>query len=210
VTRSPDGLRDPKLPGAVLLDRDGVLTEPVPDPLTGTLESPLHPADVRLVPGAAQAAGKLVARGIPVIVVSNQPSAAKGTVPLEELLAVHDRAVELLAAEGVTLDGWEYCFHHPDGVVPELTAECDCRKPSPGLFLRALAALELPASEAWMVGDADRDVLAGKRAGTKTALIEHPGSAHRREEPGEDGRPDARAASLHEFVTWLLATAPAS
>ena len=203
MTRSPGGLGRPELPGAVLLDRDGVLTEPVPDALTGTLESPLHPADVRLVPGAAQAAGTLVARGIPVVVVSNQPSAAKGTVALEELLAVHDRAVELLAAEGVTLDGWEYCFHHPDGVVGELTAECDCRKPSPGLLLRALEALGVPAAESWMVGDADRDVLAGKRAGARTALIEHPGSAHRR--TGEV--PDARAESLLEFVEWLLATA---
>jgi D-glycero-D-manno-heptose 1,7-bisphosphate phosphatase len=186
----------------VLLDRDGVITEPVPDPHTGTPESPLRAEDLRLVPGAAQAARMLVERGIPVAVVSNQPAAAKGLITVDELRAIHDRTVELLAAEGVTLDGWEYCLHHPDGVVPELTAECDCRKPAPGLLLRALDSLGVQAADAWIVGDADRDIVAGKRAGVRTALVEHPGSVHRRN--GE--QPDVRAANLLEFARWLLGT----
>lgn len=190
------------LPGAVLLDRDGVITEPVPDPHTGTPESPLRAEDLRLVPGAAQAMRMFVDRGIPVAVVSNQPAAAKGLITVDELRAIHDRTVELLAAEEVTLDGWHYCLHHPDGLVSELTAECDCRKPAPGLLLRALDALGVPAAEAWMVGDADRDIVAGKRAGVRTALIEHPGSAHRRS--GEE--PDVRAADLQEFARRLLGT----
>ena len=190
------------LPGAVLLDRDGVITEPVLDPHTGTPESPLRAADVRLVAGAARAAQMLLERGIPVAVVSNQPAAAKGLTSLDELRAIHDRTVELLAAEGVTLERWEYCLHHPEGVVPELTVACDCRKPAPGLLLRALDALKVPAAQAWMVGDADRDIVAGRRAGVRTALLHHPGSAHRR--AGEE--PDARAADLLEFVRWLLLT----
>lgn len=196
----PDGL-----PAAILLDRDGILTEPVLDPQTGMLESPLHPEDVRLIDGAAEAAARLKARGIPVVVVSNQPAAAKGTVTVEELRAVHERAVALLTMDGVTLDGWEYCLHHPDAVVAELRTDCDCRKPAPGLLVRALEALHVGALEAWMVGDADRDIVAGKRAGCRTALIEHPASAHRRH--GE--QPDLRAASLRAFVTWLLRTAAA-
>jgi D-glycero-D-manno-heptose 1,7-bisphosphate phosphatase len=191
---------DPGLPGAVLLDRDGVLTEPVLDPHTGTLESPLHAADVRLIDGAARGARLLLDHAIPVVVVSNQPAAAKGLVELDELRAVHDRAVQLLAADGVALDGWEYCFHHPDGVVPELTAACDCRKPEPGMLVRALESLGVAAADCWMVGDADRDIVAGKRAGCRTALIEHPGSAHRRS--GE--KPEVTATTLLEFVRWLL------
>jgi D-glycero-D-manno-heptose 1,7-bisphosphate phosphatase len=191
---------------AVLLDRDGVLVEPVPDPLLGTHESPLHPEDVVLVDGAADAAAALLARGLPVIVVSNQPAAAKGTVPLAELEAVHERTVELLAAAGVTLTGWEYCFHHPDGVVPELAGECECRKPNPGMLRSAIAAGGFEPDRCWTVGDADTDVIAGCRAGTMTALLEHPRTAHRRAgtiaAAGCDG-PDLRARDLRELVGRL-------
>ncbi len=199
---------------AVLLDRDGVLTEPVADALTGTFESPLHPEDVRLVDGAAEAAAQLLASRLPVFVVSNQPAAAKGIVPLAELHAVHDRIVELLRLAGVTLSGWEYCFHHPQGVVPGLAGDCLCRKPRPGLLLRAIAAGGYPPEHCWMVGDADTDVVAGCRAGTSTALLEHPLTQHRRARDGiQDSAchgPDERAASLLEFTRWLCSSPTAT
>jgi D-glycero-D-manno-heptose 1,7-bisphosphate phosphatase len=195
-----------RAPAAVLLDRDGVLVEPVPDPLLGTHESPLHPEDVVLVDGAAAAVATLLAHALPVIVVSNQPAAAKGTVALAELEAVHERTVELLAGAGVTLTAWEYCFHHPDGAVPELAGDCECRKPNPGMLRRAMAAGELEPDRCWMVGDADTDVIAGCRAGTMTALIEHPRTAHRRAgtiaAAGCEG-PDLRARDLRELVVRL-------
>jgi D-glycero-D-manno-heptose 1,7-bisphosphate phosphatase len=184
----------------ILLDRDGVITEPVLDPHTGTYESPLHPEDVRLVPGAARAAAALLEQSAVLVVVSNQPAAAKGLVTLTELQAVHERAVELLAADGVVLDGWEYCYHHPAGTVPGLTRECDCRKPQPGLLRRALAARATPPELAWMVGDSDTDVTAGQLAGTRTALVEHPLTAHRRGERSDAPTPDLRIRDLPEFV----------
>jgi D-glycero-D-manno-heptose 1,7-bisphosphate phosphatase len=183
----------------ILLDRDGVITEPVPDPLTGTYESPLHPGDVRLVAGAAEALAALKGCGHTLIVASNQPAAAKGTVPPSELAAVHDRTVELLAADGVELDGWEYCFHHPEGKVPELTGECDCRKPKDGMLRRALAATGADPTQAWMVGDSDSDVQAGASAGTHTALVAHPHTQHRRE-PGSTPSPDLRITNLLQFA----------
>jgi D-glycero-D-manno-heptose 1,7-bisphosphate phosphatase len=194
-------------PQAILLDRDGVLVEPVPDPQTGTNESPLHPQDVRLVDGAAGAVALIAARGLPVFVCSNQPAAAKGTVPMSELEAVHERTVELLGAEGVTLTGWRYCYHHPNGVVPELTGECECRKPSPGMLTETLAEHRLEPARCWMVGDADTDVIAGRRAGTMTALLEHPLTAHRR---GRDAAttPDLRVSDLREFADRVLASEP--
>jgi D-glycero-D-manno-heptose 1,7-bisphosphate phosphatase len=207
--RFPNPVNRPRadLSAAVLLDRDGVLTEPVRDELTGTFESPLHPEDVRLAEGAAQAAAQLLSCRLSVFVVSNQPAAAKDIVPLEELHAVHERVVELLALDGVTLSGWEYCFHHPAGVVPGLAGDCVCRKPRPGMLRRAIAEVGHPPDRCWMVGDADTDVIAGCRAGTRTALIEHPLTKHRRSSDGihlaRCHGPDKRAGSLLEFARWL-------
>jgi D-glycero-D-manno-heptose 1,7-bisphosphate phosphatase len=195
-------------PSVILLDRDGVITEPVPDPLTGRPESPLHPGDVRLVAGAAQALARLKRGGRTLIVASNQPAAAKGIVPMSELTAVHDRTVELLSREGVELDGWEYCFHHPDGKVPDLTLVCDCRKPNDGMLRRALARAGADAEphRAWMVGDSDSDVQAGFSAGTRTALVEHPATQHRRGTASAPA-PDLRISNLQEFAELACAAA---
>jgi D-glycero-D-manno-heptose 1,7-bisphosphate phosphatase len=165
---------------AVFLDRDGVLNDPVLDPVDGRPESPLRAADIVLAEGAADGCRRLAAAGFFLVVVSNQPGAAKGKATLEALWEIHERVVELLAAEGVVIDDWRYCFHHPEAVVAELRGPCDCRKPAPGMLLDAASAhgIDLPAS--WMVGDSDGDVEAGQRAGCQTVLIEHPGSAHRR------------------------------
>ena len=122
---------------AVFVDRDGVVNELVPDPGSGWPESPLRVDDVRLIPGAAAALRGLAAGGWPIVGVSNQPSAAKGLMSLAELHAVQARVLELLAAEGAQFDDFRLCLHHPEGVIPELTGECDCRKPAPGMLLAA-------------------------------------------------------------------------
>jgi D-glycero-D-manno-heptose 1,7-bisphosphate phosphatase len=165
---------------AVFLDRDGVLNDPVFDQTDGRPESPLRATDIVLADGAAEGCRLLQDAGFLLVVASNQPGAAKGKATPEELWAVHERVVELLADDGVQIDDWRYCFHHPQAVVPELRGPCDCRKPSPGMLFDAANAhgIDLPGS--WMVGDSDGDIEAGRQAGCRTILIEHPGSAHRR------------------------------
>ena len=165
---------------AVFLDRDGVLNELVPDPESGLAESPLSPHDVRLVAGAAAAARRLREGGHALVGVTNQPAAAKGGVTVSRLEEVQARVAELLAAAGVELDGWRVCLHHPDGVVPELSGSCDCRKPAPGMLLDAARELGLDLARSWMVGDTDADMEAGRAAGCRTALIAHGGSSHKR------------------------------
>lgn len=165
---------------AAFLDRDGVLSELVPDPVTGAPESPLSVSDVRLVPGAAAAAVRLAQLGLVLVCVSNQPAAAKGVVSVAQLLAVHDRVVELLCEQGVKLAASRLCLHHQHGVVPDLSRPCDCRKPAPGMLLDAAAALAIDLSVSWMVGDTDADITAGRAAGCRTLLIRHPGSVHKR------------------------------
>ena len=116
---------------AVFLDRDGVINEPVPHPVSGLLESPHRAEDVELTPGCVEALGMLRGTGAALVVVSNQPSAAKGTATDADLDAVHREIAGRLAAAGVAPDDWRYCRHHPDALDPARAA-CDCRKPAPG------------------------------------------------------------------------------
>lgn len=187
---------------AVLLDRDGVLNELVPDPDTGLGESPLRVQDVRLAPGAAQAARALRQAGYELACVTNQPAAAKGRVSVADLEAIHARVLDLLAEEGVTLDAWRMCLHHPEAVVRGLGGACDCRKPEPGMLLDVAGELGLELTRCWMVGDTDADVQAGRRAGCPTIAILTPDSAHKR-----SGREtaDLTARSLEEAAPLLLA-----
>jgi D-glycero-D-manno-heptose 1,7-bisphosphate phosphatase len=165
---------------AAFLDRDGVLNELVTDPIGGLAESPLRVEDVRLVPGAAAAARRLAQAGHLLVCVSNQPAAAKGKVSVAQLQAVHERVLELLASENVTLTGSRLCFHHPEGLVRGLSKPCACRKPAPGMLLDAAGALGLDLPNSWMVGDTDADMAAGRAAGCRTLMICHPGSVHKR------------------------------
>jgi D-glycero-D-manno-heptose 1,7-bisphosphate phosphatase len=190
---------------AVFLDRDGVINDPALDPVDGRYESPHDPADVVLATGAVEGLRALRDAGLLLVVASNQPSAAKGKVTLAELRAVHDRVVALLAGEGLALDDWRYCFHHPDGVVAALSGPCDCRKPAPGMLLDAARQRGIDLAASWMIGDSDGDVGAGRAAGTRTILVEHPQSAHRRTSGLE---PDGRARNLSEAAALLLASQP--
>jgi D-glycero-D-manno-heptose 1,7-bisphosphate phosphatase len=192
---------------AVFLDRDGVLNELVPDPVSGDPESPLAIADVRLIAGAAAAARELARAGFALVCVSNQPAAAKERVTIEQLLAVHERVVDLLAREQVHLDASRICLHHPGGTAPVLSRPCACRKPRPGMLLDAAAGLGIDLRSSWMIGDTDGDVVAGRRAGCRTVLVEHPGSAHKRV---CGARPELLARDLACAVALLVDVTPSS
>lgn len=178
---------------AAFLDRDGVLNELVVDPVSGAGESPLTVDDVRLIPGAAAAAAHLQRAGYALVCVTNQPAAAKGMASIGELLAVHARATELLARDGVVFAASRLCLHHEQGIVPTLAGPCACRKPAPGMLLDAAGALGLDLARSWMVGDTDADIAAGRAAGCRTLLIRNPASIHKR---AQGVRADAVAASL--------------
>lgn len=186
---------------AVYIDRDGVLTVLVPDESTGMLESPLHPEDVELLPGVAQAARALARAGFVLVGVTNQPAAAKQTVTVDVLETVQTRVVELLAAQGVEFDAWRICLHHPQGTDPVFGRACECRKPAPGMLLSAAEELGIDLAGSWMVGDTDADVLAGRAAGCKTLLIENAQSAHKR---SGSVTPDRCAPDLVQAVSVLL------
>jgi D-glycero-D-manno-heptose 1,7-bisphosphate phosphatase len=186
--------------GTVFVDRDGVINELVPDPLSGRPESPLRPEDVRLIPGAADALSRLAQAGWLIVGISNQPAAAKGIASLEEVHAVQARVLELVSTHGVRFDDFRLCLHHPEGIVPELKGPCACRKPAPGMLLDSAACLGIELGSSWMVGDTDADVEAGRAAGCATILILHPGSAHKRSGSADPTHSAADLAAAADFI----------
>jgi D-glycero-D-manno-heptose 1,7-bisphosphate phosphatase len=187
---------------AIFLDRDGVLNDPVANG-DAPAESPYRPEDVHLSRGAIEGARALRDAGYALVVVTNQPAAAKGTTTVAALDAVNARVRADLAAAAVELDGWYTCLHHPAGTVAGLAGACECRKPAPGMLLQAAEELDLDLAASWMVGDSDSDVEAGRRAGTRTVLIPHPGSAHRR---SGTAVPDLRTGDLAAAAGAILAS----
>jgi D-glycero-D-manno-heptose 1,7-bisphosphate phosphatase len=150
---------------AVFLDKDGTLIEDVP--------YNVDPGRIRLAAGAEEGLRLLHAAGYGLIVISNQSGVARGLFPEEALVAVEERLRGLLAGAGVPLLGFYYCPHHPEGVVPGLAVACACRKPEPGLILRAAGEHGIDLTGSWFVGDILDDVEAGRRAGCATVLIDN-------------------------------------
>jgi D-glycero-D-manno-heptose 1,7-bisphosphate phosphatase len=144
---------------AVFLDRDGTLNREV-DYLA-------DPEAFELLPGVGPALVRLAEARFALVVVTNQSGVARGLLDEETLARVHARMHADLAAFGVTLDGVEWCPHHPEFGSPG----CDCRKPSPGMILRAARRLDLDLPASWVVGDALRDLRAGEAAGTRSVLV---------------------------------------
>lgn len=174
---------------AIFLDRDGTINKYV-----GYLRTP---EQFELLEGAGEAIRKINLSGYLAIVVSNQPVIARGEVTVDGLQQIHNKMETMLGKEGAYLDGVYYCPHHPDkgfaGEVEELKIVCECRKPKAGLLLQAAKDFNIDLSQSWMIGDSENDVLAGKNAGCKTALI------------GEtDYGQNLQVTSLLDFVKEIL------
>jgi D-glycero-D-manno-heptose 1,7-bisphosphate phosphatase len=148
---------------AVFLDRDGTLTEPRAYPRTAE--------DLVLNEGVGPGLRRLQRIGALLIVATNQSGLARGLFDLDALTRMHTHLEAELGRRGVRLDGIYVCPHHPDGAVANLSVRCACRKPEPGMLLRAAAERGIDLSRSWMVGDATTDVVAGHSAGCHTALV---------------------------------------
>ncbi|WP_435057763.1 D-glycero-alpha-D-manno-heptose-1,7-bisphosphate 7-phosphatase [Streptomyces sp. bgisy060] len=155
----PDRLLRP----AVFLDRDGTLTEP--------RHYPTRPNDLVLQPDVGAPLRALQHEGFALIVVTNQSALARGLLDAEGLEAMHDRLRALLGRHGVHLDGIYACPHHPEGTMPRYRGTCQCRKPAPGMLQQAAHDLGIDLTRSWTVGDSACDIDAGRRAGTRTALV---------------------------------------
>lgn len=152
---------------AVFLDRDGTIVREV---------NLLHrPEQVALLEGASEAVRLINRSGYLAVVVTNQPVIARNLCSLEELDRIHATLETLLGKEGAYLNAIYYCPHHPDKGYPEerpeYKIECSCRKPKPGMLLRAAADWNIDLSTSYMIGDLERDLAAGRNAGCKESIM---------------------------------------
>jgi D-glycero-D-manno-heptose 1,7-bisphosphate phosphatase len=152
---------------AIFLDRDGTINKYV-----GFLRSI---DDFELIDGVAEAIHTINASGYLCIVVTNQPVIARGEVTVEELNEIHRKMETELGRCGCYIDALYYCPHHPHkgfvGEVAALKMDCDCRKPKPGMLLKAAEDFHIDLANSFMVGDSENDIAAGLAAGCQTVLI---------------------------------------
>lgn len=186
---------------AVFLDRDGVLVADV--------DLLVDPADIDVLDGVPEALSALAGAGYALVMVTNQTVVARGLATELELQRIHAALTERLRSGGSPkLDAIYVCLHHPNATLARYRADCECRKPRPGLLLRAARELDLDLSASTLVGDRQSDVTAGSLAGCATVLV---GSGAYASEPIETTleldkalEPDIVCADLAEAARWIL------
>jgi len=149
---------------AIFLDKDGTLIPDIP--------YNVNPDLITLQHGVIEGLRLLKEKGYIFVVVSNQAGVARGYFKYDDLEKVKGKLDLLLNKEGIEIDGYYFCPHHPAGIIPEYSVSCNCRKPEPGMLLQAAEDLQIDTGISWMIGDILNDVAAGNKAGCKTILLD--------------------------------------
>ncbi|MBN2541765.1 HAD family hydrolase [bacterium] len=178
----------------VFIDRDGTLI----------VEKDFlqNPDDVEFIDGSIEAVKLFNDMGFKVIIVSNQSGVARGYFTENEVQIVNMRVQEIVEKEGAHIDDMYYCPHHPDGVVPEYSLHCDCRKPKPGMVYKAVENHDIDLETSYVIGDKESDVLLGKLAGV-TAIRVRTGYGKDLGSSGILTRADHVAENLLEAAKWI-------
>lgn len=181
---------------ALFLDRDGIVDHLVFYESSGEWEAPRRVEDVQMIEGVREPLQRFADAGWLLFFVTNQPNVAKGKALRDAVEQVHELVVRELA---VPVARSYICFHQAED-------RCHCRKPSPFFLREAAREFDVDLTRSWMVGDQDSDLLCGRAAGCRVALIEHHGSAHKRGKV----EPDLRVKNLEELANALIPTSSAS
>ncbi|MDO9229608.1 MAG: HAD family hydrolase [Syntrophales bacterium] len=200
-------MREKARSAAIFLDRDGTINEEI-----GYMD---RLEKLRLIPGAAEAIRRINATGMKAVVVTNQSGVARGILTEAFVAETHARLAEMLRAEGASIDAFYFCPHHPTEGLGDYRRVCACRKPAPGLLLRAAAELHLDLARSYMVGDTRKDIEAGVGAGAQGILVrtgygeEAAAELGPDEGPRKNGgtgivRPVFIAGDLLAGVQWIL------
>ena len=171
---------------AIFLDRDGVINKEV-----GYLSSP---DKFDFIDGTIEALKTLKQKGFLLIIITNQAGIARGYYSVENLSNIHKKMNDILQQNEIILDGIYYCPHHPD-----FTGSCDCRKPKPGMMLKAKDKFNIDMKNSFMVGDTLNDIKAGLNANCKTVLVLTGYGAEEQKKIG-DIKPDLIFKNLLEFA----------
>ncbi len=147
----------------IFLDRDGTINEEA--------EFLSSPADVRLIPGAAEAIHEANELGVKVVIVTNQSGIARGLLTEEQLESIHEKLIGLLLESAATIDAIYFCPHHPDFGEPRYRKECDCRKPRTGMLVQAAREHNIDLKHSFVIGDKLIDMQTGNNAGATTILV---------------------------------------
>ncbi len=171
---------------AVFLDRDGVINQC--KVLEGKPYPPSSVEEFVVLPGVHEACVKLKRAGFLLIVATNQPDVGRGTLKREIVEQIHSQLLHALP-----IDRIEICYHPGKGA-----SDCDCRKPKPGMLMRAAQQLNIDLRSSWMVGDRWRDIDSGHAAGCRTILIDYGYNEALRHQP------DFRAKNLLNAAELIL------
>lgn len=185
---------------AVFLDRDGVLNQLIYNPITGEYESPHVVEDLHIFSYVEVCLKELQAQGYLLFLISNQPSYAKGKTSMENIQVIHETLVQSIAQGNIDFEEYYYCYHHPQGVVPEYTGICQCRKPGNYFLKQAQEQYQLDMEQSWFIGDQDSDIFCGQSCGMNTILITNPYSHKKR----GNSKPSSYAGDLQEAVRLIL------
>jgi D-glycero-D-manno-heptose 1,7-bisphosphate phosphatase len=174
---------------AVFLDRDGVINRTLER--DGFPYAPTSLGEFEIYPEVPEACRRLKQAGFLLVVATNQPDVGRGTLKQEVVETIHAEMCRQLP-----LDRVEVCYHPGRGL-----SHCDCRKPKPGMLLRAARELGIDLVQSWMVGDRWRDVDCGHAAGCRTVFIDRGYAEELKQQPG------FRVKSLLEAGEIILAGA---
>ena len=185
---------------AVFIDRDGVINPEIYNPDTGMYEAPKEIRDFAIYPRVLKSLLMLRNEGYKLFIISNQPDYAKGKAKLENIIAIERLLWEFSDDNGGLFEDCFYCYHHPEGSVPEYAIECSCRKPGTFFIEQAVSRFDLDAKRCFMVGDRDTDVLCGYKSGFSTVRIDSP---HISQTPYLCV-PDAIVEDIYEAATMII------
>lgn len=167
-----------RLPRLLFLDRDGVVNQESATYIK-------HPDEWIPIPGSLEAIARATRAGFHIVVVTNQSGLARGLFDLDTLHAIHARMIEAARQLGGRIDSIVFCPHHPDD-------DCTCRKPRPGLLVEVGARLNVPLTDAWLIGDRAADLEAAAQVGAQRILVR---TGHGRETEAELG-PEGTAVTV--------------